>query len=387
MFLEINMSEQGEHEGKAETITSPEVSEAARALGMRGASKGGKARAAKLSPEARVEIARRAIQARWAKAKGEKAADSIPVATHAGVLPLGGLNIPCAVLEDETRVLTQEGFLSAIGRAKKAKGGQGAQNLPVDQLPPFLAAKNLKPFISNELIESTRPIVFVPLNPINPSHRAYGFKATLLPMVCNVYLDAKEAGVLTHSQMRIAEQCRILSRAFSLVGIIALIDEATGYQDVRPQAALAQILEMYIAKDLARWVKTFPDSFYERISALKGWPYQPGSSRRSKAFAQITLDLVYSRLAPGVLEELQRLTPKDEKGRRKYKLFQRLTEEYGHPKLKEHMAAVLALLQAFDAWDQFYLRLERIFPQWNQTMLLPLRYDDDEVAVAEKNRV
>lgn len=42
------------------------------ALGKMGGSKGGKVRAAKLSPERRREIARKAIAARWAKAKAEK---------------------------------------------------------------------------------------------------------------------------------------------------------------------------------------------------------------------------------------------------------------------------------------------------------------------------
>jgi hypothetical protein len=42
------------------------------ALGKMGGAKGGKIRAAKLSPERRREIAQKAIAARWAKAKAEK---------------------------------------------------------------------------------------------------------------------------------------------------------------------------------------------------------------------------------------------------------------------------------------------------------------------------
>ncbi|MFZ0419955.1 MAG: hypothetical protein WAM04_17780 [Candidatus Sulfotelmatobacter sp.] len=42
------------------------------ALGKLGGSKGGKIRAAKLTPEQRSEIARKAVLARWAKAR-EKA--------------------------------------------------------------------------------------------------------------------------------------------------------------------------------------------------------------------------------------------------------------------------------------------------------------------------
>lgn len=45
----------------------PTKDPAAVALGRRGGLKGGKARAANLTPEERSELARRAAQARWAK--------------------------------------------------------------------------------------------------------------------------------------------------------------------------------------------------------------------------------------------------------------------------------------------------------------------------------
>jgi len=83
--------------------------------------------------------------------------EELPKATHAGILEINDIEIPCAVLEDGTRLLTQEGFLNAIGRAAKAKGGQGAR---VDKKVAFVAAKNLKPFISSMLEESTMSIRF-----------------------------------------------------------------------------------------------------------------------------------------------------------------------------------------------------------------------------------
>ena len=45
----------------------PEKNPAAVALGKLGASKGGQARAAKLTPEKRQEVARKAAEARWKK--------------------------------------------------------------------------------------------------------------------------------------------------------------------------------------------------------------------------------------------------------------------------------------------------------------------------------
>ena len=149
-----------------------------------GKAKGGLARAESLTPEKRKEIAVRAAQVRWAS--------GLPRAVAEGTLVIGSLRVPCAVLDDpdSTRVLTQEGFLTAIGRAGKAKGGEGAT---VDGLPAFMRASNLKPFISKDLIESITPIEFVPLRGSGYQGRAFGYKAKLLPSVCWVYQDANVA--------------------------------------------------------------------------------------------------------------------------------------------------------------------------------------------------
>jgi hypothetical protein len=133
--------------------------------------KGGLARASRLSPEERTEIATKAAEARWGVA--------LPQATHSGELVIGGRRIACAVLQNSKRVLTQETFLTAIGRAAKAKAGTGSLKL-VDGLPPFLVAENLNPFITDELRQSTTPIVFRTVK----GGRAFGYDAMLLPMVC-----------------------------------------------------------------------------------------------------------------------------------------------------------------------------------------------------------
>ena len=178
-------------------------------------------------------------------------------------LIIGDVEIPCYVLEDETRVLSQGGFLTAIGRAEKAKGGYGAKRVRVDKPPSFLAAKNLKPFISNELIRSTKPI------PFRSPRLGYGYRAELLPQVCEVYLRARDSGCLLSSQEHIANRSDILMRGLATVGIIALVDEATGYQQLREERALATILEKFIAKELQPWTKTFPYEFYKQIFRLK----------------------------------------------------------------------------------------------------------------------
>ena len=283
-------------------------------------------------------------------------------------LVIGDIEIPCYVLEDETRVLNQEGFLEAIGRARKAKGGHGASM--VDNPPYFLAAKNLNPFISKDLLESTTSVEF---RPLGGGRTAYGYRAELLPLVCSVYLEARSTGVLLPSQRHIAEQAERLLLGLATVGIIALVDEATGYERIKAERALAVILEKFIAEELQPWTKTFPYEFYEQIFRMKEWP-GPNGMKKPSVIGHYTNDFVYARLAPGVLDELKKINPTISPGRRKSTHHQWFTPDLGHPKLKEHLAAVTALMRAAPNWEAFQRSLSRAFPKLNEQ--IPLLLDD-----------
>ena len=284
-------------------------------------------------------------------------------------LVIGDIEIPCYVLEDETRVLAQGGFLQAIGRSRTPKAGTGGLS-SVDKLPFFLSASQLTPFISSELVLSTTPIIFR----LGKGMKVVGYNAKLLPEVCNVYLKARDANALLPSQIHIAERAEILIRGLATVGIIALVDETTGYQQIRKQRALATILEKFIAKELQPWTKTFPYEFYKQIFRLKGWP-DPHGVKRPSVIGHYTNDFVYDRLAPGVLEELKRLNPKTPKGYRRYKLFQWFTPNLGHPKLKEHLAAVTALMRAAPNWEYFKRSLVRALPKTKEQ--IPFGVNED----------
>ncbi|HVB98515.1 MAG TPA: P63C domain-containing protein [Candidatus Dormibacteraeota bacterium] len=336
----------------------PDASEGAKALSALGASKGGLARAKKLTPAQRSESARAAVEARWAK----EGKTPLPKATHEGVLRVGDVVIPCAVLENGQRVLTQSGFMKALGRARQAKGRK-YYDADVN-MPAFLTAKNLKPFISKELEVTSSQVEFRTVRGMI----AFGYPAELLPRVCDVFIDADEAGALAEGQKHVARQARLLIRGLAHVGIIALVDEATGYQDERARDALAKILEAFIARELRPWVRTFPTDFYKEMFRLRDIPYRE-DVKRPQYIGVLTNDLVYSRLAPGVLDELRRLTPRDDKGRLKTHLHRRLTDDFGHPKLQQHLSAVTALMKASDTWDQFKPMVDRALPKYKH---LPL---------------
>jgi len=177
---------------------------------------------------------------------------------------------------------------------------------------PFLALNNLKPFVANELEASTKPIVFQTAS----GTKAYGYRAELLPEVCEVYLRARDEGKLLKAQEKFALACDIIMRGLAHVGIIAVVDEATGYQDDRDRDALAKILEAFVAKELKKWVKTFPVDFYKQMFRLRGLRYH-GTVRKPSYIGHLTNDLVCCRLAPGVLSGLKHKSPVTERGYRK----------------------------------------------------------------------
>ncbi|MDE0716942.1 MAG: P63C domain-containing protein [Rhodospirillaceae bacterium] len=270
-------------------------------------------------------------------------------------LIIGGIDIPCYVLEDETRVLSQRGIFSGLG-AKRGGGRGGAE------IPRILASKTLSPFVSSELAAALKsPIEF---QPPGGGRTAYGYPATLLVEICNVYLKAREAGALLQSQMHIADQAELIVRGLATVGITALVDEATGYQRIRAERALADILEAFIAKNLQPWHKTFPYEFYEELYRLRGWD-GPDGHKRTHQVGKDTNDLVYARLAPGVLEELQRLNPALPGGGRKWRHHQWFTPDPGYIKLNQHIAGVMALMRATPKgnWTKFYRSLQRAYPK------------------------
>jgi hypothetical protein len=319
-----------------------------------GRARGGHARAEKLTAGERSSIARRAAITRWG--------GSMPKAEYKGVLKIGDIQLPCFVLDDGRRVISGRGITSAIGMKGR---GQGTARIAA-----LLKQKGSQ---NNDLtLAIENPIVFESGAPL-PTQ---GYEAPVLVEICESVLDARDAGTLkTEQEQRYGAACYILTKAFAKVGIVALVDEATGYQEIRDRNALQQILDHYIGKELAKWARTFPDEFYREVFRLKGWTFNPGSNKRPMMMAKLTADLIYSRLAPGVLEELRKLSPKDEKGRRKNKLFQWLSPDFGHPVLKNHISGVIYLARANEDWDVFNRALDRAAPPLGKTLLLPLPDD------------
>lgn len=313
-------------------------------LSREAARRGGTARAAKLSAERRSEIATQAAEARWGP---------IPFAPNVGDIKIGDRVLSCAVLENGTRLINQTTLLASLGRGKAARKGPDGE-----RRAPFLAAANLQPFISDELRAMDQPIRYR----TPTGQRPFGYHADMLPLVCEVYMDADEAGKLNKMQGPVVQAARILYRGIARVGMAALIDEATGYQDVRARFELQAILSAYVQAELMPWVKRFPDEFFREIYRLHGWPYQPGSSKRTPYVGKLVNKYVYEQLPNGVLDELQRVNPRSASGHRPRKHHQHLTADTGNPHLDKQISTVTTLMRISDNRQQFELLFERAFP-------------------------
>jgi hypothetical protein len=100
------------------------------------------------------------------------------------------------------------------------------------------------------------------------------------------------------------------------------------------------------------------------------WPHLPTSGT-------LTNDIVYSRLAPGVLEEIKRKNPAvktmtAKKGYRRNKNFQWLTEDIGSPKLNQHLGNSITLMKACPdgGWEMFKTLIDRALPPYSDLPML-----------------
>jgi len=301
-------------------------------------SAGAIARAAVLSPQQRSMIAR--------KAALRKA--GYPSATHTGEVAIAGTKIPCAVLDDGRRVVWQREVVGLLTGHKKGT------------LARYLQASNLQPWAPEKFKNTTfdeSAIVFE----MNGT-KAHGFEGEDIVDICKMYMQARNANSLLPNQIYLAERAEIIVLSLAKLGITALIDEATGFQEVRDRRALQTLLDKYLLQEYACWAKRFPDGFYKEMFRLRQWEYPRESGSKPGVVGHWTMDIVYSRIAPGLVEELKNRNPKDVQGRRKAKHHQWLSDDIGHPALSEHIHAVTALMRANDCWETFILQLEKAFP-------------------------
>jgi hypothetical protein len=262
-----------------------------------------------------------------------------------GKLPIGDVELDCVVLDSGERILTATSIFEAFGRSRK---GMNAR-LEIDgtALPPFVAAKNLKPYINQTLIDRTRLVQY-----LDGGRVKTGYVATLLPAMCAVYLAARrDTGVLVDSQQKLATQAEIITTALSMVGIDALVDEATGYQLDRKHDALRMLLFKYIAEGLQQWILTFPDSFFAELDRLYG-NARTTARNRPQYYGKFITKYIYEPMENGYLKRrLDELNIFPD-GRRKAKFHQWLKAD-GRNILIHQIGRVQGKMEDYSSIESF----------------------------------
>lgn len=328
-------------------------------------SKGGRARAERLLPERRKEIAQLSARARWATPDALRN-ESLPKAVRAGELPIMGGVLRCFVLDDGRRVLSGRAMTGAIGMKGRGQG-----------IGRILTHQTINPFFPDELrLAISNPILFDG-STSRKSNPTGGYEGTVLQEICESILKARDNGKLKTSQeQRYAEHAENLIRAFARVGIIALIDEATGYQEIREKDELQLILSAYLSPTLLPWAERFPVDFFKEMFRVWGWPW-PASGVAYKGplgpryAGKLIKQVIYGNLPPGVLEELEARNPPNEKWQRKNRIGQNLTENVGHPLVDKLVSSVGTLFAISDNKEEFWRLYHRRFPKTGDQLELP----------------
>jgi hypothetical protein len=347
-------------------------SDAARKLSKLGAAKGGRARANVLTPEERTEIARGASRARWKKAGKDIAvpeepggadlveevavvpSGQMPHSLLRGNLQMGETTFECHVLNDaaHSRVLTAGEVVRTIS-GRTSRPSSLTQYL--ERIPGYVPEK-----IQSRTVQFRIPGVATP---------AIGYDATLLVEICELYLDARAAKKLRPSQMKLAATAEIIVRACAKVGIIALVDEATGYQQLRAKQALQIKLQAFIADDLQEWVKVFPDEFWFELARLEGIRYSPRN--RPLRWGKYVMAFVYDAIDSDVGKELRRINPDPHYRQNHHQWLRQNSKEVVH----RQIGSVIAIMKLCDDMPEFRRKFDQVFSKYHQLSLDGIDFD------------
>lgn len=282
--------------------------------------------------------------------------NNLPIAKYGSSktpLKLGELEIPCYILndKDKTRVLTGRGIAKIFNLSDSGK-----------EFTRFINLKVIKSKISPTLFEElSNPISFK----LSGGSIANGYKAELLIDLCKVVKDA----FLPHlNENNVYLQRYIIAdtiiNASAKTGIIALIDETLGYKEKDDaKESLSRFFNSFLLKEAAKWVKTFPDSFFFNIYKMRGWTWAL-TNKHPAIVGQWINDLVYKRLAPGLVDEFSKINLKNMNGNRSTKNHQFIKNEY-KTMLNDLFAKIdaIAKLANYD-WNTFIDMLDKVAPKY-----------------------
>lgn len=267
-------------------------------------------------------------------------------------LKLGENTIECYVLQDRRRVLMAADVQRVIGLADGGSMVAGTTRLSL-----FASGERVSKFLSPE----ARSAFAEPIRIKKPNGtEVLALEAELFPELCQAVVEAARYGVLQEQQLFIAHQCEVILSSLQRIGIIALVDEATGFQKYRQEDELQKILEAYVLAEHRPWIRTVPSDFFKGLFRVFGWKYV-NSTKGPRYAGKLVRLLIYKNLPKPVLPKLDEMNPANANWQRKHRHHQLLTDSIGLEHFKSQLVGVMALLRASSNKDEFFRLYKRAY--------------------------
>ena len=246
-----------------------------------------------------------------------------PFAKFVGILEIGEQAINCYVLNTGERVLTLGTIVKTMTNKEHSKLGDLIEN------------KAVKGYINSDLILGE----IIEFNIPGTQFKGKGLSAEIFLDICSGYVSAFASNSLkTNKQKEIALQCSVLLASCAKIGLIALIDEATGYQYERQENSLQLKLKAFVSDEMRGWEKTFPDALWEEFGRLTNW--QGPLHSRPKWWGKLVMELIYSALDADVAKYLKENKPPPVA---KMNYHQWLSRHYGLKQLVTHIYEIIGM--------------------------------------------
>jgi hypothetical protein len=323
---------------------------------------GGRARAESLTKQQRAAIASTAAKAMWEKKRALQSPDRIPLALYQGDLVIGAQSIDCYVLDNQKRVIHKRGMAKAL--SLKSTGGNAFLKT--------MGRKSLGSNLPDSIWEKiNNPLIFKPLSG-DPGH---GYECTVLIDICVALSEAYRNGKLHPSQAFLGLQAETIIRAAAKLGIVALVDEATGYIADKRKEEYRELFRDFIRDEFRQYKSEFPDQFFDMIYGLYSLPRIKGSKKHPQFFGRFIRRYIYEPLASSngaILEMLDEKNPVVYvNGGRRYKMFQFLSDVVGMNALRSHIWQVVGIGNSVKTRASFERAFLNAFPALDREPMLP----------------
>lgn len=199
------------------------------------------------------------------------------------------LEIECYVLENGSRVITKQGIQKTLGISNKNNNGFSLEDI-------ILSSEVKK---SQEKFEYFLPIKKALQNNFKSTSQQNTrfYDVEVLITICSHINRMKLLGFLPDELDWLHVTSEKIRDAFSKLGIIAFVDDATGYTKFRKQNEYVEKLKLLLSEDAGEWEKCFTTDFYEIFWKFWGNRKKFDGSKKQQFFRALMEKYVYTPLA------------------------------------------------------------------------------------------